>query len=182
MAIRREEVEVIVTTPLVRVAVALFGCAAVVLAVLAWRADPQSPADWAAPLERLEAALSQDDLREAQAAWADAYRAAMWARDPDGMLATGRAWIRIGEASREGLAAVPEARRLFLAAFAQSRERGDADGVARAAEAFARLGDREIAERAFALAMSLAGRSADPDARERVAAVMVRAGQPGRVP
>jgi hypothetical protein len=66
---------------------------------------------------------------------------------------------------------VPEARRIFLRAFFQARERGDADTVALSGDAFAALGDREVADRAFdvALALVVAG-GRDTATRERVMA------------
>jgi hypothetical protein len=164
------------------IAACLLACVLVSGAALSWRDNRPSVADWRLPLEQATAALAAGDVPSARVAWEDAYRAAMGTRDPEGLLAAGAAALRIGEATQRRSVAIPEARRLFLAAFLQSREREDAEGMARAGEAFAELGDREVAARTFTLAMAVANRRGDPAARQRVAALMARVGQPWPVP
>jgi len=85
------------------------------------------------------------------------------------MLAVGRAYLRLSATSRE--AAVAQARRMFLEALFQALTRNDADGVASAAEAFAALGDREVADRACHIGMSLALQNGDVDALKRLVAL-----------
>jgi tetratricopeptide (TPR) repeat protein len=129
---------------------------------------------WAEPLERASAALAGGDAREARRLWEQAYRAAVVARSSAALLAVGHEYLNIGEATRDRPSAVAEARRLFLAALFAARERQDAHGVALAGQAFAALGDREVADRAFDVAIALASRSRDAGARERIAAVAGR--------
>lgn len=139
-------------------------------------------AAWREPLQRVETALAVGDVRGAAHAWEVAYRAAMRARTPVGMLEVGRARLRIGEAARDRQTAVAQARRIFLLALFQARERRDPSGAARAGEAFASLGDREVADRAFEVAMVLAAQNGDAVARERIAALRTRLDSASLVP
>jgi tetratricopeptide (TPR) repeat protein len=149
------------------------------LLVGAWVLGAREPGrfretQWREPLERASAALSEGDARQARQHWEQAYRAAVGARSAAALLAVGHEYLNIGEATRGSQAAVAEARRIFLAALFAARERQDAHGVALAGQAFAALGDREVAERAFDVAVALASRSRDAGARERIAAVAGR--------
>ena len=126
-------------------------------------------AAWRDELQHVQVALAWGDGRAATAAWENAGRAAMGARTPEGLLEVGRAALRIGAVTGDRPTAVARARKVFLAALFQARERRDATGVAHAGEAFAAIGDREVADRAFKVAMTLAGQDADAMSRERVA-------------
>jgi Tfp pilus assembly protein PilF len=83
----------------------------------------------------------------------------------------GEAYLRIGEAVRDHSTAVASARRIFLTALLQARERRDAAAAATAAAAFASLGDREMADRGFAIAMAVATERGDTAGCERIAAL-----------
>jgi hypothetical protein len=137
---------------------------------------------WREPLQRIDTAVAGGDARGAMQAWEMAYRAAMRARTPEGMLEVGRAALRIGEAAGDRQTAVAQARRIFLEALFQARERRDPSGVARAGEAFASLGDREVAGRAFEVAMALAVQNRDAETHERVAVLRTRLNSPRRAP
>lgn len=137
---------------------------------------------WREALQRAEAALAGGDARGAEQAWDQAYRGAMRVRTPEALLDVGRAYLRIGEAAHDRRTAVPRARRMFLEAFVQARERRDGDGVAGAGEAFASLGDREIADRAFDVALALATQSRDAAAHDRIAALRARSDYATRTP
>jgi hypothetical protein len=149
------------------------------LLVGAWVLTAREPgrpreAQWREPLERASAAMAGGDAREAHRHWEQAYRAAVVARSSAALLAVGHEYLTIGEATRGSQSAVAEARRIFLTALFAARERQDAHGVALAGQAFAALGDREVANRAFDVAIALASRSRDTDASERIAAVAGR--------
>lgn len=166
----------------VRIAAFALACLVVSAALLAGNAPARqrqvarsAQAAWRAPLVRADAALASGDARRARQAWEEAYRLAIHARDPEGLLAVGHFSLRIGEATHEGQSSVAEARRNFLAAMFQARERRDAEGVARAGEAFDELGDRDVADRAFAVALALASQSRDAGARENVSGFVGRA-------
>lgn len=61
-------------------------------------------------------------------------------------------------------------RRICLPAAPGARERGDADVVAGTGEAFAALGDHEVAARAVEIALELPARKGRLGPRERLAA------------
>jgi hypothetical protein len=128
-------------------------------------------AGWREPLRRAEVALASGNLSAAHEAWEQAYRTAIHARATDGLRAIGEAYLRIGEAVRDHSTAVASARRIYLTALLQARERRDATAAATAAAAFASLGDREMADRGFAIAMAVATERGDTAGYERIAAL-----------
>lgn len=135
----------------------------VVAGTLVWNADARpTVVGWREALQRTDTALAGGDPRAARQAWEQAYRAAIAARTPEGLLA-------VGEVAHDRFADRPSARRAFLRALLQARERRDAPGVAAAAAAFASLGDREVADRGFAIAAALASDHGSVATRERVA-------------
>jgi tetratricopeptide (TPR) repeat protein len=138
--------------------------------------------DWREPLQRAELALAGGDARGAELAWQDAYRMAMRVRTPKALLDVGRAYVRIGEAAHDRQTAVARARRLFLEAFVQARERRDAEALADIGEAFASLGDHHVALRAFDAALALATQRRDTAARDRIAALRARSDYATRTP
>ena len=124
---------------------------------------------WREPLARAEASLVRGDARAAEQAWQEAHRAVIRAGMPAAVLEVGRAYLRVGEAARDRQTAVARARQIFLLALVQARERRDAEVAAAAGGAFATLGDREAADRAFAAAVTLAAQNGDERMRERIA-------------
>jgi hypothetical protein len=62
------------------------------------------------------------------------------------MIEVGDSAARIGKASAKPDALVRQARRAYLTAFLRARRRHSREGMLRAADGFAALGDREIAE------------------------------------
>ena len=147
-------------------------------------AEPTCAADggWREPLQRAQIALAGGDARGAELAWQDAYRAAMRVRTPEALLDVGRAYVRIGEAAHDRQTAVAWARRLFLEAFVQARERRDAEALAGVGEAFAALGDHHVALRAFDAALALATQPRDAAARDRIAALRALSDYATRTP
>ncbi len=139
-------------------------------------------AAWREPLQRIESALAGGDARGATHAWEMAYRAAMRARTPEGLLEVGRAALRIGEAAGDRQTAVAKSRQIFLTALFRARAQRDPVGVARAGEAFASLGDREVADRAFEIAMALAVQNHDAAAQARVAVLRTQSDAARRSP
>jgi hypothetical protein len=120
-------------------------------------------ARWREPLGRAEAALAEGQARRAEEAWEEAQRAAMRATTPPtGLVDVGRAYLRIGEAAHDRQTAVSRARVLYLRALFRARERGDVDGIAAASQAFASLGDCEMARRAFAVVRTVAPQRSEP--------------------
>jgi len=114
-------------------------------------------AGWREPLGRAEAALADGEARRAEQAWEEAHRAAMRpAMPPSGLVNVGRAYLRIGQAAHDRQTAVSRARQLFLRAMFRARDRRDVDGLTAASQAFASLGDCEMAERAFTVVLKIA--------------------------
>ena len=145
-------------------------------------AEPAHAVDggWREPLQRAEVALAGGDARGAELAWHDAYRTAMRVRAPEALLDVGRAYLRIGEAAHDRQTAVGWARRLFLEAFVQARERRDSEALASTGEAFAALGDHHVALRAFDAALATQPR--DAAARNRIAELRARSDYATRTP
>jgi len=156
--------------------------AATALALAGNATSRAAAADWREPLQRADAALANGERAAARQAWEQAYRAAMQVRATEGLLAVGHAYLRIGEAARDRATTVASARRIFLTALFQARERRDAPGVAAAAAAFASLGDRDVADRGFEIASAIANRHGDVAARERIAALQAAAAGVPRTP
>jgi hypothetical protein len=130
---------------------------------------PDPDARWREPLGRAEAALASGQSREAERAWKEAQRAAMWPGvPPSGLVNVGLAYLKIGEAAHGRQTAVARARQLFLRAMFRARERGDFDGLTAVSRAFAVVGDCEMSGRVHAVALDLTPRrKADPPACER---------------
>lgn len=131
-------------------------------------------AEWPGHLRRVEEALAQKKVSAAVSAWHDAYVAALGSRGWEGLVEVADAYLRLGEVSGSRNASEAKVRQLYLTAFFRAREQGSLEGVLRTAEAFAALGDREVAEQALSVAQRLAAQTQDEQARERVRAVTER--------
>ena len=114
--------------------------------------DPSGP--WTSRIALIEQALATGTVSRAffewQEAHAEAFRSGRW----EALLAVGEAAERIDEAiGTVGLGA--DARRLYLAALVRAREEHSAAGVRRIAAAFTKLGEHDLAERAYRVAQDL---------------------------
>jgi tetratricopeptide (TPR) repeat protein len=166
-----------------RRASAICWLAAVSVAALALAgAASRAEVGWRAQLQRAEAALASGDARAAEESWWDGYRTAMRTREQAGLLDLGHAYLRIGEAAHDRQAALGQARRVFLRAFFQAREQRDAEAMVAAGEAFASIGDHPVAVRALEAALTLAHRSRDAVASDRIAALRARSDYATRAP
>jgi hypothetical protein len=123
---------------------------------------PAPRAGWREPLSRAEMALANGEMRQAEQAWEDARRAAIRSRLPHALLEVGVAYLSIGEATRDRQTAIAGARQLFLLSLFRARARRDADGIAAAGQAFASLGDCDVAERVHAVVLTMATKRGDP--------------------
>lgn len=133
---------------------------------------PKTDAPWTSPLRDMDDAIARGDLRLAETARHEAYRAAIVSRRWEGFLAAGDAIVRLGEATQSRGIAEPEARRLYLSALFRARGQESLDGVLLATEAFARLGDSGVVDKGLHIARDLAG--SDPEAQARVRLVADR--------
>ncbi|MBI3457560.1 MAG: hypothetical protein HY002_17410 [Candidatus Rokubacteria bacterium] len=142
---------------------------------------------WARHIRAVDEALARRDVSAAEGAWHDAYVSALGSWQWEGLLEVGHASLRIGQLSGLRQVAAAKARNLYLAALFRARQHRSVEGFLRAAEAFAGLGDREVAEQCLRIARALAREARDPEASARVAAVAARIGnrsvtasEPGR--
>jgi hypothetical protein len=129
-------------------------------------ADPDVA--WQVQLERVDAALARNDLAGAEILWGDAYVAAIKSRHWEGMVAAGDTYRRLGELGGFRKISDAKAREAYLAALFRARNRGSLEGVLRAAQGFAELGDQAVVEKCIRVARSVAARSWNPRAEERV--------------
>jgi tetratricopeptide (TPR) repeat protein len=120
-------------------------------------------AGWREPLDRAEAALAQGQAQRAERAWEEAQRAVMHpGMPPTGLVNVGLAYLRIGEAAHDRQTAVARARQLFLRALFRARHNRDAQGLTEVSHAFALLGDCEVAERAYAVVLTMKPKEPPP--------------------
>jgi hypothetical protein len=135
---------------------------------------PDPDVTWQVHLDRVEAALARHDLVAAEMLWGDAYVAAIKSRHWEGMVAAGDTYRRLGELGGFRKISDAKAREAYLAALFRARNRGSLEGVLRAAQGFAELGDQEVVEQCIRVARSVAARSWNPRADERVRAFAER--------
>lgn len=131
-------------------------------------------APWVRPLRAMDEALEKGDVRAALRAREDARLAALASPQWEGMVAVGDATLRLARGTGLRLAMEPAARRAYRFALFRARRQGSLDGALRVIEAFAALGDREMARQGFAVAGALAMASHEPQALERVRALEER--------
>lgn len=115
--------------------------------------DPQAP--WAYRLTLVDHALSAGTMSQAFYEWHEAHGEAFRSGRWEALLAVGDAAARIDAATGSAVDFRADARRVYLAALVRARAEYSAVGVRRIAEAFARLGDHELAERAYRVAQDL---------------------------
>ena len=123
---------------------------------------------WRARLQRVDDALARNDLAGAEMLWREAYAAALKSRHWEGMVAVGDVYRRLGERAGFHKTADAKARETYLAALFRARSQESLEGVLRAAQGFADLGDHGIVEQCIRVARSVAARSRDPRAEDRV--------------
>jgi hypothetical protein len=111
-------------------------------------------------------------LQAALRDWRAAYRRAEARGGAEELVEVGDRYRRLGEASGTPEAFDDKAREIYTLALARARRAESLYGVIRVAEAFAELGDHPAAERALAIARSLAAH--DPEARADVRAFAAR--------
>jgi hypothetical protein len=132
---------------------------------------PTSP--WSGHLRAVDRALGPCDVDGARRVWEKAHLAAGEGLGWEALIETGRACLRLGGATGGPPAAEPAARRAYFAALYRACRENSFEGILRAAEAFADLGDREVVEECLGLAEL---RAEGEQTRRRVAAFVVRLG------
>jgi hypothetical protein len=129
---------------------------------------------WKARLQQVDDAMARDDFAAAERLWREAYAAALKSRHWEGMVAAGDSYRRLGERAGFRMVASAKARETYLAALFRARSQGSVEGVLRAAQGFAELGDDQVVEQCLGLAQRVAAGSKDPRAVERVRAFAER--------
>ena len=151
---------------------AMLGLVLLVVAVVDTFADhalgTEAQIAWKARLQRVDDALARNDLAGAEMLWREAYAAALKSRHWEGMMAVGDVYRRLGERAGFHETSDAKARETYLAALFRARSQGSLEGVLRAAQGFADLGDHGIVEQCIRVARSVAARSRDPRAEDRV--------------
>ncbi len=124
------------------------------------RGEPEPP--WAPYLRSMDDALAAEDARAADWLLRQAHWMALGSRRWEGMLEVGDAARRAGN--------VNAARTAYLTAAYRARRVRSFEGILGAAEGFAALGDREMAEQWLGVATELAHPSESALARVRAVA------------
>ncbi len=137
----------------------------------------------------MDEALASRDFPTAVKAWRQARELALRSRGWRARVEAAEAELRLAVATDHVREAKPTARELFLAALFRARVEGAVDGALRAADGFARLGDRDASAIALRIAETTAERHGDDEERARVrraaerilrpAADLTRSAQPG---
>ena len=146
--------------------VALSGCGA-------QRGDPDT-ASWDQYIHAMDDALARGDFYAADLARQTAYLMALGSRGWEAMAAVGDAYLRFADCPGASPTLRPEARRIYRSALSRAGQQGSIEGVLRASEALAGLGDREAAREGLATAAALAAASRGPYDIARAAALTER--------
>jgi hypothetical protein len=119
--------------------------------------------EWQQRLERIDEAVVLGDTKTAVAVWREAYAASMRSGHWRDLIDVGDAAILIGDVQDFPETAAGAARRSFLTALYRAKAQRSVEGVLRAAEGFASLGDGAAVQNCVAIA----NRVADTDAASR---------------
>jgi hypothetical protein len=143
-------------------------------------ADARDPEPLAA-LAAMDEALARQDIAAAVQAWRQARQLALRSRGWRAPVEAAEGELRLAAATDRLRESKPTARELFLVALFRARAERATDGVLRAAEGFARLGDREAAQLALRLAENVAAHHGDSADHDRVRLVGERIQRRGAV-
>jgi hypothetical protein len=157
--------------------VALALAVAVAAGVAAWGEWQRRPTEIRSevkPQANLSGALAAGDVGAAERAWNDAYGAALATDKWSAMAEVGDAALRLANATPAGRRYEAKARQAYLITLFRARNDGSPDGILRAAEAFAALGDWEVADYCRRIAEQLTARSEGIDADARLRASPAR--------
>ena len=159
------------------VGVALVVVGTAVAGNMAALANPEGP--WTAPIQRVDAALARKEYSAALRAANDAYALALNTARWDGMVCAGDLYRRIGEVTGLRRSFEDKAREAYQKAFFRARQQASVEGVLRATEGYAALGDAQMVGFGLRVAERLAAR--DPEAQADVRTFRARLGEPSFV-
>lgn len=115
-------------------------------------ADPTARAPLAARLASVEDALGRGNVGQAVYLWRDAHGQALRSRNWEALAAVAEAGFAIDRAMAPPSTFKPQIRRAYSEALFRALAAGSNEGLLRAAAAFERLGDVDMAEAARAMA------------------------------
>ena len=117
--------------------------------------QPSPELAWTQRVALVDEALARADLSRATHEWREAYGAALRSRRWDALVEVGDRAVRIVEVGGGSTHFRAEARQAYLNALFRARAQRAVEGMHRAAEAFERLGDSEMAQGARRMAENL---------------------------
>ena len=133
-----------------------------------------SDSPWAPAIRQVDAALARKEYSVALRAANEAYTLALGTTRWDGMVFAGDLYRRIGEATGLHRSFETKAREAYQKAFFRARQQGSVEGVLRATEGYASLGDAQMVGLGLRVAERLAAR--DPEAQADVRTLRTRLG------
>jgi hypothetical protein len=107
---------------------------------------------WLGHLRALDQALGRYDVAGARRAWERTQVAAYQSPGWEGLIAAGRAGLRIARVDGDTSSGPPTARRAYFTALYRACRENSFEGILYAAEAFRELGDQEVVEECLGLA------------------------------
>ena len=129
---------------------------------------------WAPATQQVDAALARKEYSAALRAANDAYSLALGTTRWDGMVCAGDLYRRIGEATGLRRSFESKAREAYQKAFFRARQQASVEGVLRATEGYAALGDTQMVGLGLRVAERLAAR--DPEAQADIRTFRARFG------
>ena len=137
-------------------------------------ANPDGP--WTPAIQQVDAALARKEYSAALRTANDAYALALNTTRWDGMVCAGDLYRRIGEATGLRRSFETKAREAYQKAFFRARQQASVEGVLRAIEGYAALGDAQMVGLGLRVADRLAAR--DPEAQADIRTFRARLGDP----
>jgi hypothetical protein len=134
---------------------------------------------WDSAIQQVDTALARKEYSAALRAANDAYTLAQGTTRWDGMVTAGDLYRRIGEATGLRRSFESKAREAYQKAFFRARQQASVEGVLRATEGYAALGDAQMVGLGLRVAERLAAR--DPEAQADIKSFRARIGD-GNVP
>lgn len=126
----------------------------------------QVPYEWSAYNSVLDEAIAARDGAAAVRAWRDVWITALASRRWDFLVVAGDQALRVSELAPSMGTARANARQAYHAALFRAYGQSSADGVLRAAEAMASMGDTELVDGALQLARRLAASTRSSELRD----------------
>jgi hypothetical protein len=147
--------------PVVLVAIAVLGLVGLRHARPGSAAGSVPPIPSSEPQPTVDGALAAGDLNAAVRAWHAVHGAALASGTWEAMIEAGDAALRLGRVDGARTPSEARARQAYLVALFRARAERSIEGVLRAAEAFAQLGDDEVVAQGITIARRLAAQAPD---------------------